>query len=210
VPSKPVTRPLNCITKFYHYQVFNKERKVLTRRCNKRRNQYREQEDEPTRTTSTREAAAMLKILKNKIAPFVYVSLFFVKDLPTGQAFSSGPPTRISIIPNKYEVTEKDTLCLSSPSIESLPAIAPLFLRVANFHSHFLRSTAAAIVTALLFMLTSLPALAADGDFFLQGNNGQTDPRKAKAMKQVVDLKTFQDSKLDACIGASFDFYRFD
>ena len=151
----------------------------------------------------------MLKILKNKIAPFVYVSLFFVKDLPTGQAFSSGPPTRSSIIPNKYEVTEKDTLCLSSPSIESLPAIAPLFLRVANFHSHFLRSTAAAIVTALLFMLTSLPALAADGDFFLQGNNGQTDPRKAKAMKQVVDLKTFQDSKLDACIGASFDFYRF-
>lgn len=148
----------------------------------------------------------MLKILKNKIAPFVYVSLFFVKDLPTGQAFSSGPPTRISIIPNKYEVTEKDTLCLSSPSIESLPAIAPLFLRVANFHSHFLRSTAAAIVTALLFMLTSLPALAADGDFFLQGNNGQTDPRKAKAMKQVVDLKTFQDSKLDACIDRGKDW----
>ena len=67
-----------------------------------------------------------------------------------------------------------------------------------NFYLRISKLLAAGSLASLLTFAT--PVFAFD-DFFLQGNFGQSNQRRAKAMKELVDQKAFQDRRLESCIG---------
>jgi hypothetical protein len=75
-------------------------------------------------------------------------------------------------------------------------------LKGVNFHSFFSSFTATTALATILLFSSPVYAATTDEFFFLQGNFGQRDQRKEKAMKELYEQKAFQDARLDACIGA--------
>lgn len=68
-----------------------------------------------------------------------------------------------------------------------------------SFQENVVRRIGMTSIAFSAFIITMEPSFGMD-DYFILRQQAR-DPLKARAMKELKDLKTLQDARLDACVG---------